>query len=142
MMGLISNSYFSKQRISIFQSFPQLSQRPRRGCFLLRRRRVVTTSTSLLFNLSLERWIGRRHCRIFPHPDDYCSVPSFIIDDEFLAKFGRDTWKMQQRNSDRVDRYKTNVNGEEWEDMFENNGRKQKEIIQKFLFWAILLVFF
>ena len=55
-----------------------------------------------------------------PHPDDLLqALPSFIIDDEFLAKFGRDTWEDATKEIlDRVNRYKdVNVNGEEWEEI-------------------------
>ena len=74
------------------------------------------------------------------------ALPSFIIDDEFLAKFGRDTWEDATKEIlDRVNRYKdVNVNGEEWEEyVSENNYVNKKEIdTKKFLFWAISVSIF
>ena len=70
-----------------------------------------------------------------PHPDALLqALPSFIIDDEFLAKFGRDTWEDATKEIlDRVNRYKyVNVNGEEWEEyVSENNYVTRKKLIQK-----------
>ena len=70
-----------------------------------------------------------------PHPDDLLqALPSFMIDDEFLAKFGRDTWEDATKEIlDQVNRYKdVNVNGEELEKYFsENNYVNKKEIDTK-----------
>ena len=66
-----------------------------------------------------------------------------MIDDEFLAKFDRDTWEDATKEIlDQVNRYKdVNVNGEGMEKYFsENNYVNKKEIdtkTKKFLFWAI-----
>ena len=84
-----------------------------------------------------------------PHPDALLqALPSFIIDDEFLAKFDRDTWEDATKEIlDQVNRYKdVNVNGEELEKYFsENNYVNKKEIdtkTKKFLFWAISVSIF
>ena len=79
-----------------------------------------------------------------PHPDDFLQyLKSFMIDDEYLAKFGRDKWEDATKEIlDQVNRYKdVNVNGEGMEKYFsENNYVNKKEIdtkTKKFLFWAI-----
>ena len=84
-----------------------------------------------------------------PHPDDLLQyLKSFMIDDEFLAKFDRDTWEDATKEIlDQVNRYKdVNVNGEELEKYFsENNYVNKKEIdtkTKKLLFWAISVSIF
>ena len=80
-----------------------------------------------------------------PHPDDLLqALPSFIIDDEFLAKFDRDTWEDATKEIlDQVNRYKdVNVNGEEWEKYFSENNFLIAAHIWVFHHFSSWLLFF
>ena len=70
-----------------------------------------------------------------PHPDDLLQyLKSFMIDDEYLAKFGRDKWEDATKEIlDQVNRYKdVNAMVKEWKNIsLKIITQIRKKLIQK-----------